>query len=110
MSESREINELLPRCDLVITDYSSVVYEAALLDKSMLFYTFDIDEYISSRDFYEPFETFAPGKIVTEFDRLISALENKDFESEKVEKFREKNFISDEKSASARVVDVLFGK
>ena len=110
MSESREINELLPRCDLVITDYSSVVYEAALLNKSMLFYTFDLDEYVSSRDFYEPFEAFVPGKIVTEFDGLISALENKDFESEKVKTFREKNFISDEKSASSRVIDVLFGE
>ncbi len=110
MSDCREINELLPCCDLVITDYSSVIYEAALLDKAMLFYTFDLDEYISTRDFYEPFENYTAGKVVMGFDELITALENRDFKKEKVQSFRERNFVSNEKTASAQVVDVLFGE
>ncbi len=109
MSASREINDLLPCCDLVITDYSSVIYEAALLGKSMLFYTFDLDEYVAERDFYEPFEEFVPGKIVGDFDQLLYAIKNGEFEAEKVTKFCSENFVSTDKSASSRVVDVLFG-
>ena len=37
--------ELLQRASIVVTDYSSIVYEAFLLGKKVLFYTPDIDQY-----------------------------------------------------------------
>ena len=42
MSENEELNELLFITDILITDYSSVVFEASLLDTPMLFYSFDL--------------------------------------------------------------------
>ena len=107
-SDIREINTILHEADLIITDYSSLIYEAALLNKPMLFYTFDLDEYISSRDFYEPFETFVPGKIVSNFDDLLKAISDKDFEIEKVEQFKQFNFSNYEFDAAKKIVDILF--
>lgn len=107
-SNIREINTILHEADLVITDYSSLIYESALLNKPMLFYTFDLDEYIASRDFYEPFETFVPGKIVSNFDDLINAINNKDFEIEKVEPFKQFNFGGYGFNAAEKIVDILF--
>lgn len=107
-SDKREINDLLPEADLIITDYSSVVYEASLLDIPMLFYVFDLDEYTKKRDFYQPFCEFAPGKIVCTFDELINALESKSFDSEKVSCFKQANFSGDIGKASAKIVDILF--
>ena len=49
-----------------------------------------MEDYIYTRDFYEPYETFVPGKIVKTFDELILALENNDFELEKVKPFLNK--------------------
>ena len=49
-----------------------------------------MEDYIYTRDFYEPYETFVPGKIVKTFDELILALENNDFEFEKVKPFLNK--------------------
>ena len=41
----------------------------------MIFYAFDLEDYITTRDFYEPYESFVPaGKIVQSFDALMDAL------------------------------------
>lgn len=41
-----DVQDLLPACDVVITDYSAVAFEAAVLAKPVLFYVHDHDEYV----------------------------------------------------------------
>src|SRR5699024_3254131 len=57
-----EVNDLLFVSDLLISDYSSIIYEFALLKKPMLFYAFDLEDYIATRDFYINYSEFVPGK------------------------------------------------
>ncbi|MBY7144662.1 CDP-glycerol glycerophosphotransferase family protein [Virgibacillus sp. NKC19-3] len=106
-TDYREINDLLFVADVLITDYSSTIYESSLLNIPMIFYAFDLEEYISARDFYDEFESFVPGKITRNFDELITALEKEDYEFEKVKKFRELNFEFLDGRASDRVIDWL---
>src|SRR5699024_1632447 len=54
----REIHDLLLVTDLLITDYSSVCFEYALLNKPMLFFAFDVEGYIRTRDFYYDYFDF----------------------------------------------------
>lgn len=61
---SENINDLLLVTDLLITDYSSVIFEASLLHIPMLFYAFDQEEYLESRDIYYDFDTFIPGPVL----------------------------------------------
>lgn len=68
------INDLLFTTDVLITDYSSVVFEAAVLHIPMLFYTFDLAEYRSGRNFYFPMERFAPGALCTDWKDLLQQL------------------------------------
>ncbi|MFC4620442.1 CDP-glycerol glycerophosphotransferase family protein [Camelliibacillus cellulosilyticus] len=103
----REINDILFVADLLITDYSSTIYEYSLLNKPMLFYAFDLEEYIASRDFYDKFEEFVPGKIVKHFDELMEAIYKEDFDFDKVKEFRNKNFDYLDGGASDRVIDWL---
>lgn len=105
ISEYREINDVLFIADVLISDYSSLIYEFASFKRPMLFYAFDLENYILTRDFYEPYEFFVPGKIVRSFDELINALENEDFESEKVAKFLDKHFQYQDGLASQRLVN-----
>ena len=95
--------------DILISDYSSLIYEFSVL-KTNAFYAFDLEDYIYTRDFYEPYETFVPGKIVKTFDELILALENNDFEFEKVKPFLNKNFKYKDGKSSERLVKDLFNK
>ena len=106
-THSREINELLLVADLVITDYSSVVFEYSTLKRPMLFFAYDLEEYVASRDFYEEFTEFVPGKIVRDFPALLEALRSGDFEAEKVEQFAAKHLRYLDSGSTDRVIDQL---
>ncbi len=73
LTGTENINDLLLLTDVLITDYSSVIFEAAILQIPMLFYVFDLEEYIQSRDLYFEFADFAPGKIIRGLPDLIQA-------------------------------------
>jgi CDP-ribitol ribitolphosphotransferase / teichoic acid ribitol-phosphate polymerase len=106
-TESREINEFLVVADLVITDYSSLVFEYSTLNRPMLFFAYDLEEYISTRDFYEKFEEFVPGKIVRTFDELLDAVRAGDFEWEKVGPFAKTHLGHLDAGSTDRVIDQL---
>ena len=65
--------ELLFSADLLITDYSSVLFEYLLLDRPMLFFAPDLKTYGADRGWYLSYEDM-PGVIVTEGERLITAV------------------------------------
>ncbi len=107
MSEEDELNDLLFVTDLLVTDYSSVIFEASLRDIPMMFYSFDLYDYISSRDFYYDFESFVPGKIVFSENELIACVKNQDFEQEKVNGFKNKFFDDLDGKSSERVAHLI---
>lgn len=101
------INDLLRVTDLLITDYSSVIYEYSLFRRPMLFFAFDKDEYSTIRGFQSDYDTFAPGKICTTFDEMEAAIRTGDFEQEKVEKFVAENFDHVDTHSTDRFIDWL---
>lgn len=108
ISDFREVNDILFITDILITDYSSLIYEFSTFNRNMLFYAFDLEDYIATRDFYEPYESFVPGKIVNTFDELIDSLYEEDFEHEKVKPFLDKHFKYQDGQSSERIVRKIF--
>ena len=113
LSKESEINELLFITDVLITDYSSVIFEAALLNVPMLFYAFDLEEYTAHRDFYYPFRDFVPGTIVRNMDQIKECVKQNNYSLEKVEIFKHRFFDNPDGKASERVaafmLDLLQG-
>lgn len=107
LSGESEINDLLFITDLLITDYSSVIFEASLLDIPMLFYAFDLEDYVVNRDFYYPFKNFVPGKIVRNMDQITNAILESDYELHKVKAFKHRFFDDLDGKASQRVADFI---
>ncbi len=107
LSENSEINDLLFVTDILITDYSSVVFEASLLDIPMIFYAFDLSEYIATRDFYYEYEPFLPGKLTQTQGELVDAIKNEDFEIEKIEPFKHKFFDNLDGKSAERVASMI---
>lgn len=99
------INDLFYITDLLITDYSSNIFEYSLMRKPMLFFAFDKIQYSYSRGFHRDYEESTPGRIVETFDELMEALEKKDFQFEKVEEYVEEHFDYIDSHASDRVID-----
>ena len=108
LSESTEINDLLFVSDVIISDYSSLVFEASLLNIPMLFYAYDLQAYIKSRDFYFDFKLYIPGKICTSLYTLLEAIKEEDFETEKIERFRNMFFDNLDGKSSERIAELIY--
>ncbi len=108
MSDSSELNDLLFVTDLLVTDYSSVIFEAALLDIPMLFYAYDLQRYIATRGFYYEYDKFVPGKIVYSFSQVVEAVKHNDFEQEKILPFKTRFFDHLDGKSSQRTVDLIY--
>ncbi len=108
LSESTEINDLLFISDVIISDYSSLVFEASLLNIPMLFYAYDLQAYIKSRDFYFDFKLYIPGKICSSLYELLQAIKEEDFEMEKIERFRNMFFDDLDGKSSERIAQLIY--
>ncbi|MGM7681889.1 CDP-glycerol glycerophosphotransferase family protein [Cytobacillus sp. Hm23] len=106
-SSYREINDLLFITDVLITDYSSVCFEYALLNKPMIFFSYDVEEYVQKRDFYFEYQSFIPGPLVRSTKELIETIINKNFEMHKIKPFVDYFFDDVDGMSSTRVVDQL---
>lgn len=108
LSSEREINDLLFITDVLITDYSSVIFEASLLNIHTIFFAPDLDEYISSRDFYYPYSDYTFGPVVDNTEDLIEAICNGEIDMKKISKFRKQFCSSCDGKSTQRFVDLFF--
>ncbi|NTW71643.1 MAG: CDP-glycerol--glycerophosphate glycerophosphotransferase, partial [Eubacteriaceae bacterium] len=92
LSEREDINELMLLSDLMITDYSSVVFEYSLLEKPMLFFAYDLEKYKIERDFYYDYNEFIPGPLVKDTREIIDAIHKNQFDLNKIRDFKNKFF------------------
>ena len=75
-----DIYGVLPFTDVLITDYSSILYDYLLIpDKQVILYLYDYDEYVRERDFYYPFDENVVGKRVTTFENLVKVIKEGDY-------------------------------
>ena len=64
--------ELLLLSDVLITDYSSVMVEYSILNKPIVLFAYDLDDYLSNeRGFYFDYRENVPGRITYDMDELI---------------------------------------
>ncbi|MBQ9517462.1 MAG: CDP-glycerol glycerophosphotransferase family protein [Eubacterium sp.] len=105
-----DINELYVVSDMLITDYSSVFFDYALIKRPILFFMYDFEMYKNEmRGFYIDIDEL-PGPIVKTEDELLEQIGNlsKDFTyDEKYRNFNGKFNYLDDGHASERVVHRL---
>lgn len=103
----KNINELFYVTDILITDYSSNVYEYSLMKRPVIFYAYDKEVYEISRGVQRSLDDNAPGKVCLTFDELLKTIKNKDFEIEKMKAYAKKNFDKHDALASDMVIDKI---
>lgn len=98
--------------DVLITDYSSVMFDYALLNKPMIFFTYDFENYVSSRGLNFDFKNDAPGPLVYTQQELNEVLKNFEEISEnfdnKIKQFNKKFIQYDTGHASEGVFNEVF--
>lgn len=104
-----EIETALCAADTVITDYSSLIFEYAILGRPMIFFAYDLAEYDDSRSFYFDYETFVPGEIVTDTRAIIAEIKRleTDFDIEKVRKFKDDFMSACDGNSTRRIIETV---
>lgn len=75
VSDHPEIADLYLASDLLVSDYSSTVYDFAVTGKPIVLLAHDLHHYQHGvRRLYLDYETWAPGPIVTDTDALVDAV------------------------------------
>ena len=110
LSDYSDINDLLYLTDILITDYSSTIYDFSMLERPILFYTFDLEQYELINKVHRPIKEYAPGKVCITFDELINAIANEDFEIEKLKKYITDNFDRHDRKSTDMIIDNLILK
>lgn len=99
-----DVRELVLFCDVLITDYSSICMDFSLLQKKTVFFAYDLEEYISERDFYFDYEEYVPGEVAKTLEALAEKVTG-DFNEERNNHFRSFNFSFLDSKSSQRVIE-----
>lgn len=110
LNSETDINDLIMVSDILISDYSSVIFEGAFLNKKMILFAYDKDEYLKERDFYYEYDSFVPGPIAYTNDDIIKLINENKFDLEKVNKFKEEFFDYTDGKSSERFVEYIFNE
>lgn len=109
-----DIAELFLAADVLMTDYSSLMFDYANTGRPILFFTYDLEHYRDElRGFYFDFEEEAPGPLLSTSDEVIEALRNIDevaqAYAEPYARFTQRFCELDDGKAASRVVDRMLG-
>jgi CDP-glycerol glycerophosphotransferase len=112
-SSQQDITDLYLVSDLLITDYSSVMFDYSVLKRPMYFYVYDYEEYRDAlRGFYFDLKAEAPGPCVESTDALIHEIKKgEDYYyqvyKDKYECFSEKFNHLDDGTSSDKIINYL---
>ena len=104
--------DLLAVADVLITDYSSVMFDFASTGRPMLFFTYDLAHYRDRlRGFYFDFEAEAPGPLLSTSADVIGAIRAVDSVAQqyatRYKAFAERASDLDDGHAAKRLVDAM---
>ena len=107
-----DMGDLLAITDVLITDYSSVMFDFANTGRPMLFFTYDLAHYRDKlRGFYFDFEAAAPGPLLSTSAEVVAAIRAVDGVAEqyatRYKAFAERACDLDDGHATARLVEAM---
>jgi teichoic acid ribitol-phosphate primase len=105
VSDHPDMNELMLVSDVLVTDYSSAMYEFALLGRPMAFFAPDHAAYERERGFYLDWPGDLPGPVFETSEDLAAWLRGGPFDLDRVRAFRAAAFDVADGRATARFVE-----
>ena len=102
--------ELLPVADVVITDYSSILFDAMIYKHPLILFVPDLDEYLGNRGFYLDYNTL-PGLRAQNLEQLLQILTDEDLLHSSVNKvytdFYDKYMASCDGHSTKRIINYI---
>lgn len=106
-----DIHETIKHTDILITDYSSILIDYAVLKKPILIYAYDYEHYkANNRDFYFDFDDITGGKQLINFDQLMKGVATAQEHQIPGERLFDKFWEKDSENASQEISTWLKNK
>jgi CDP-ribitol ribitolphosphotransferase len=106
-SAEPDANEVLLAGDILVSDYSSIIFEYALLNRPMAFLAPDLAAYERERGFFFDYRTGVPGPVMEETEQLARWIQAKQFDLQRVRTFAATSFdVMDGRATERFVSDV----
>ena len=86
------IRKLFSITDILISDYSAIIYDYSVYEKPMIFYVPDLEDYTNKVGLYVDYKNEMPGPICFSEQEIIDEINKNDFPLEKVVEFKHKYF------------------
>ncbi|NFG08704.1 CDP-glycerol--glycerophosphate glycerophosphotransferase, partial [Clostridium botulinum] len=100
-----DIDDLMISSDLLITDYSSIIFEYAIMKKPMIFFAYDLPLYDNSlRGFYYNYTEFVPGPIAVNTEEIVEIIKYNKCDLNRISEFKKKFNGYDDGEATKRIV------
>ncbi len=87
VSDYHEINHLLLIADILISDYSSIPFEYSLLNKPMIFFAYDLEDYQRTRGLLKNYQSEMPGPITFTTEEIVQSIKRNAFDKAKIKAF-----------------------
>ena len=106
VSKTMDINDLICAADICISDYSSLVFEYALLDRPLIYYAYDLEDYFDWRGFYYDYFDMAGGPVFYSTEEIVDYIIHieEQFDREKLRAFREKFMSACDGQSTERIL------
>ncbi len=104
-----ELPALYKLSSLIITDYSSIVFESAVFNTPCVHYIYDYNKYLKHQGLFVPKEQM-PGYVTEDLDDLVAYIEAKDYTTKGIKKFDQKWNKYNSASSGRNLVAELFYK
>lgn len=104
--EEFSTSELFSIADVIISDYSCVIYEAAIMDIPIYLYAYDLSEYEVSRGLAIDYIKEMPGPICSSAKELMNLIAENDYDFKKLKKFTQK-YVKSTNSATKDIVKFI---
>lgn len=107
-----ELNDLIKVSDILISDYSSIVFDYSIMERPIFCYGYDYDTYAVERGLYTNLdELFSQGVLKTEED-LLNAIVNMDYKSECAYTRRhiKDEYMASYGDAAEKATKIIFGE
>jgi CDP-ribitol ribitolphosphotransferase len=106
-SAEPDANEVMLAGDILVSDYSSIIFEYALLNRPMAFLAPDLAAYERERGFFFDYRTGVPGPVMEETEQLARWIQAKQFDLQRVRTFAATSFdVMDGRATERFVSDV----
>lgn len=110
-SDYNSINSLLMVTDLLITDYSSIIFEYCIYRRPMIFFAYDLDVFSDQgRGFYRDYEEYVPGPVVKTTEEILAVIEQEDYRREKLHDFVKESYRYMDGKSAKRIAKFLVNK